>query len=87
MKTAIPARMELKRLKVPTALDADEIEQRPFDAQVGERLVQTLEHSIYATFCCALSSISPSSKDGGKVGAIRPRFIINYLQTYFNFVQ
>ena len=49
MKTAIPARMELKRLKAPTALDTDEVEQRPFHAQVGERLVQALEDSVRAT--------------------------------------
>ena len=28
--------------------DADEVEQRPFNAQIGERLVQTLEDSICA---------------------------------------
>ena len=49
MKTAIPARMELKRLKAPTALDADEVEERPFHAQVSERLVQALEDSVCAT--------------------------------------
>ena len=49
MKTAIPARMELKRLKAAHGAHADEVEERPFHPQVSERLVQALKDSVRAT--------------------------------------
>ena len=38
----------IEEVEGPHCADADEVEQRPFDAQVGERLVQALEDSICA---------------------------------------
>jgi hypothetical protein len=40
----------IEEIEGPHRTDADEVEERPFDAQVGERLVQTLEDSICAAF-------------------------------------
>jgi hypothetical protein len=48
----------IEKIKSPHRTDADEVEQRPFRAQVGERLMQALEDSI-----CALllsNSVRPS---------------------------
>jgi hypothetical protein len=38
----------IEEVEGPHCADADEVEQRPFNAQIGERLVQTLEDSICA---------------------------------------
>jgi hypothetical protein len=38
----------IEEVEGPHCADAYEVEQRPFDAQVGERLVQALEDSICA---------------------------------------
>ena len=38
----------IEEVEGPYCADAYEVKQRPFDAQIGERLVQTLEDSIYA---------------------------------------
>ena len=38
----------IEEVEGPHRTDADEVEQRPFDSQVGERLVQALEDSICA---------------------------------------
>jgi hypothetical protein len=38
----------IEEVEGPNCADAYEVEQRPFDAQVGERLVQALEDSICA---------------------------------------
>ena len=46
MKTATPARMLLKRLNAPTAPTQTKIEQRAFDAQIREGLMQALEDSV-----------------------------------------
>jgi hypothetical protein len=40
----------IEEVEGPHCADAYEVEQRPFDAQVGERLVQALEDSICAMF-------------------------------------
>src|ERR1039458_602821 len=38
----------IEEVEGPHRSDADEVEQRPFNAQIGERLVQALEDSICA---------------------------------------
>jgi hypothetical protein len=38
----------IEEIESPHCADADEVDQRPFDAQVGERLMQALEDSICA---------------------------------------
>ena len=38
----------IEEVEGPHCADADEVEQRPFNAQIGERLVQALEDSICA---------------------------------------
>src|SRR5208282_1642770 len=40
----------IKQIESSHRADADEVEQRPFHAQVGERLMQALEDSICAAF-------------------------------------
>ena len=55
----------IEEIEGPYRADAYEVEQRPFDAQIGERLVQALEDSICAMFCCGLSGITPSFLSAG----------------------
>src|SRR5580658_1438707 len=40
----------IEEVEGPNCADAYKVEQRPFDTQVGERLVQALEDSICAAF-------------------------------------
>jgi len=55
----------IEEIKGPDRADAYEVEERPFHAQIGEWLVQTLENPICAVLWCALSAIGPSSGDHG----------------------
>jgi hypothetical protein len=53
----------IEEVEGPHRADADEVEQRAFHAQVGKRLVQTLEDSICAVLLPWLVWHTSSSKD------------------------
>ena len=52
----------IEEIEGPHRADADEVEQCPFDAQVGERLVQALEDPVCAGFLVCFVCISFSFK-------------------------
>src|ERR1700688_1391911 len=76
MKTEIPARMELKRLKAPHGAHTNEVEERPFHSQVSEWLVQALKDSVRATLLLWFvwhSFLDLGARESGWVGRATPQ--------------